>query len=151
MTHDWLRLAVVGLAALIAAALAPVRAPAQVTTERGASILVFPKVLADVSGDTVVQLANLSDNSIDAYCAHVDGAAEPAAITRLLHRARIASSGAPSAAAGRPGERIARYSAAPSGFRGELLCRSMAPAHRSRNELAGQATLVDLASGDVAA
>ena len=142
MTHDWLRLATVGLAALIAAALAPVRAPAQVTTERGASILVFPKVLADVSGDTVVQLANLSDNSIDTYCAYVDGRSgswQSFGFSIALGSHHPVHWSASTGRMAGPGEDPLDIPAAPSGFRGELLCVQVdgTGAPFSGNELAG--------------
>jgi hypothetical protein len=154
--RDLLRLAVFCLSALAAGALAPERAAAQVSGERGASILVFPKVVADASGDTALQLANLSDNRIDAYCAYVDGSSGSwqslgfgvaLGPQRPLHwsAARGRLSGA--------GEDPIDIPAAPLSFRGELLCVQVdgSGAPLSGNDLAGQATLTDLASGDVAA
>ena len=155
MAHDRFRFAAICLAVLSAGALAPAGAAAQATTERGASILVFPKVVADDSADTVVQLANLSNHNVDAYCAYVDGrtgswqsfgfsiAFGP---RRPLHW---------TASAGRtagPGEDPLDIPAAPSAFRGELLCVQVdgSGAAFSGNELAGRATLADLTSGDVA-
>jgi hypothetical protein len=67
------RFAAACLTALCYSALAP-RANGQVTTERGASILIFPRVAADAIADTMVQLANLSDNRVAASCSYVDGA-----------------------------------------------------------------------------
>ncbi len=43
-------------------------AQADVTTERGASILAFPKVLADGDADTVIQITNISNNMVHAQC-----------------------------------------------------------------------------------
>jgi hypothetical protein len=150
-----LRLAAIPLFVLVAATLGP-RAPAQVTTDRGASILVFPKVAADSSGDTVLQLANLSDNDIEAYCAYVDsssgswqtlGFSIAVGPQRPLHW--TAASGRMAGA----GENSLDIPAAPAAFRGELLCVQVdgSGAALSGNDLAGQATLIDLASGDVAA
>jgi hypothetical protein len=45
-----------------------------VTTERGASILAFPKVLADGSSDTIIQITNISNNMVHMRCFYVDGA-----------------------------------------------------------------------------
>ncbi len=49
-------------------------AQADVTTERGASILAFPKVLADGDADTVIQITNISNNMVHAQCYYVNGA-----------------------------------------------------------------------------
>jgi hypothetical protein len=45
-----------------------------VTTEQSASILVFPKVIADGSRDTIIQITNTSNNMQYAHCFYVDGA-----------------------------------------------------------------------------
>jgi len=47
-------------------------ARADVTTEKGASILVFPKVQADGTYDTVIQLANTGNSMVHAHCFYVD-------------------------------------------------------------------------------
>ena len=47
-------------------------ARADVTTEKGASILVFPKVQADGTYDTVIQIANTSNSMVHAHCFYVD-------------------------------------------------------------------------------
>lgn len=47
-------------------------AGALVTTERGASILAFPKVLADGSADTIIQITNISNNMVHAHCFYVN-------------------------------------------------------------------------------
>ena len=49
-------------------------ASALVTTERGASILAFPKVLADDSADTLIQITNISNNMVHAHCFYVNAA-----------------------------------------------------------------------------
>ncbi len=49
-------------------------AHAIVTTERGASILAFPKVLATGSSDTIIQIANTSNNMVHARCFYVNAA-----------------------------------------------------------------------------
>jgi hypothetical protein len=49
-------------------------AGALVTTERGASILAFPKVLANDSTDTIIQITNISNNMVHAHCFYVNGA-----------------------------------------------------------------------------
>jgi hypothetical protein len=47
-------------------------ARADVTSERAASVLVFPKVVADASNDTIVQIVNTSNSMIQAHCNYVD-------------------------------------------------------------------------------
>jgi hypothetical protein len=47
---------------------------AQVTTEKSASILVFPKVIADGTRDTVIQITNTSNSLVNAHCFYVNGA-----------------------------------------------------------------------------
>jgi hypothetical protein len=49
-------------------------AGALVTTERGASILAFPKVLADDTADTIIQITNISNNMVHAHCFYVNAA-----------------------------------------------------------------------------
>jgi hypothetical protein len=45
-----------------------------VTTEQGASILVFPKVIADGSRDTIIQITNTSNDMWNLHCFYVNGA-----------------------------------------------------------------------------
>ncbi len=52
-------------------------AHAAVTTERGASILAFPKVLASEDADTIVQITNISNNMVHAHCFYVNAAPDP--------------------------------------------------------------------------
>ena len=47
---------------------------ADVKTERSGSIVVFPKVIADGTRDTVIQLANTSNSMVRAHCFYVNGA-----------------------------------------------------------------------------
>lgn len=49
-----------------------VNARADVTTEKGASILVFPKVRADDTYDTVIQIANTGNSMVHLRCFYVD-------------------------------------------------------------------------------
>ncbi len=46
---------------------------AQTTTERGASVLVFPRLVFDGGWDTVIQIANISNSEAYAYCVYVNG------------------------------------------------------------------------------
>jgi len=48
-------------------------ATADVVTERSASILVFPKVIADGTRDTVIQISNTSNSMVHAHCFYVNG------------------------------------------------------------------------------
>jgi hypothetical protein len=45
-----------------------------VTTEQSASILVFPKVIADGTRDTIIQITNTSNDTRQAHCFYVNGA-----------------------------------------------------------------------------
>ncbi len=65
-----------GLAALVGVGFYANPTQALVTTEQSASILVFPKVVADGTRDTVIQITNTSNNMRHAHCFYVDGAAE---------------------------------------------------------------------------
>lgn len=47
-------------------------ASGDVTTERGASILAFPKVLANGDFDTVIQISNNTTSMVTAHCFYVD-------------------------------------------------------------------------------
>jgi hypothetical protein len=149
------RTAIAG-AALVVMAGAAARAPAQVTTESGASILVFPKVVADSSTDTVIQLVNLSDNSVNAFCTYVNGTSDT---WQSLGFTVALDPGRPthwSAAQGRmptAGKDTVDVPAAPASFRGELLCVQVGVdgAPLGGDSLGGEATLVDLTTGTVAA
>lgn len=48
-------------------------AGADVTTERSASILVFPKVIAAGTRDTIIQITNTSNSMVHAHCFYVNG------------------------------------------------------------------------------
>jgi hypothetical protein len=65
-----------GLAAIGVLGLSTQDANAVVTTEQSASILVFPKVIANGSRDTIIQITNTSNNMRHAHCFYVDGAPE---------------------------------------------------------------------------
>ncbi len=62
-----------GLAALVGWGVNARLAEARVTTEQSASILVFPKVIATATRDTVIQITNTSNNMRHAHCFYVDG------------------------------------------------------------------------------
>src|SRR5574340_547403 len=47
-------------------------ARADVTVDKGASILVFPKVVADASFDTIIQIANTGNTMVAAHCFYVN-------------------------------------------------------------------------------
>jgi hypothetical protein len=57
------------------------RAAADVTTERGSSILIFPRILSDSVGfqtdapvDTIIQISNISNSMVFAHCFYVNAA-----------------------------------------------------------------------------
>jgi hypothetical protein len=49
-------------------------AAADVTTDRSASIIVFPKVIADGTRDTIIQITNTSNSMVYAHCFYVNAA-----------------------------------------------------------------------------
>jgi hypothetical protein len=63
-----------GLAALVGLGIAAQPVAAKVTTEQSASILVFPKVVANGERDTIIQITNTSNNMRHAHCFYVNGA-----------------------------------------------------------------------------
>ena len=137
--------------ALAVAVAAPRRAPADVTTEHGASILLFPRVVVDGSRDTVIQVANLSNGGAHVRCSY---ATESGSVdfTFALGEGRPAHW---SAAAGRApdgSQGSIDIPAAPAPFRGELICLQVAVdgAPLDGDDLAGEATVIDLGSGEVA-
>jgi len=65
----------VGLLALAVACLGLCStASADVTTERSSSILVWPKVLANGTRDTIIQISNTSNSLVRAHCFYVNAA-----------------------------------------------------------------------------
>ena len=59
-------------AALLGALLMATSVRADVVTEKSASILIFPKVIADSETDTVIQITNTSNSMVHARCFYVD-------------------------------------------------------------------------------
>jgi hypothetical protein len=49
-------------------------ASAQLTTEKSASVLVFPKVIANGTRDTIIQITNTSNSMVHAHCFYVNAA-----------------------------------------------------------------------------
>jgi hypothetical protein len=66
----WLRFC--ALLGSITSALSPWPAGAQVSTEEAASVIVFPKVIADGSRDTFIQISNTSNSQVRATCFYVN-------------------------------------------------------------------------------
>lgn len=64
----------VGLMAAALVGFVATGAVAEVVTERSGSILVFPKVVADGTRDTVIQITNTSNSMVHAHCFYVNGA-----------------------------------------------------------------------------
>lgn len=63
----------VGLMAAALVGLLASGATAEVTTERSASILVFPKVIADGTRETIIQITNTSNSMVHAHCFYTNG------------------------------------------------------------------------------
>ena len=64
----------VGLMAAALVGLVVGGAQAQVTTDRSASIVVFPKVISDGTRDTIIQITNTSNSMVHAHCFYVNAA-----------------------------------------------------------------------------
>lgn len=137
--------------ALLVALLVAAAAGAQSTGERGASLLFFPKVVVDGSADTLVQIANLSESRVDAFCTYVDGAdgwQSTAFSLELVAEQPLAWSAARGLAA--DGAAVNAVPALPADFRGELLCVEVdvSGAPSTGDRLVGRATVTTLADGD---
>lgn len=65
---------VIALATLVGLGSSLKPAEARITTEESASILVFPKVIADGTRDTIIQITNTSNNMRHAHCFYVNAA-----------------------------------------------------------------------------
>jgi hypothetical protein len=169
MARKWLRdwLVITGLTLVM-----PQLAAAQVSAEQNASVLFFPKVIADGTRDTVIQLVNSSNAQVSARCFYVSRRQDAVACERTAFTLRltqnqpthwVVSTGRPvdandpgcqptvldcNGAGLDPGD----VPPAPPAFRGELLCVEVDPsgAPVSDNHLSGIATLKDLTSGAVA-
>lgn len=59
-------------AAAVALGMTAASARADLTIERGASILAFPKVLASGAADTIIQITNVSNSMVHARCYYVN-------------------------------------------------------------------------------
>jgi hypothetical protein len=131
---------------------APARA--QTTADGGASLLIFPKVVASSSGDTLLQVANLLDARVDVFCTYVDGASWNATGFRLSLVAEQplhwpASQGRAATGEDDPND----IPAAPADFAGELICVEVdgTGAPSAGNRLVGRATVAPLPDGDALA
>ncbi len=155
MLHPSIRAVAACALVFAVAAAAPRSARADVTTEHGASILLFPRVIADGSGDTVVQIANLSNGGVHVLCSYVNAAS---ASWQSFDFSLALGGGRPthwSAAAGRApdgSQGSVDIPAAPAPFRGELICVQVAVdgAPLDGDDLTGEATVIDLGTGEVA-
>lgn len=132
-----------------ALALFTATAGAQTSSERGAAVLIFPKVVADASADTMLQLTNLSAVRIGVFCSYVDGT-DGWAATSFTLRLEPSQPLSWAAAAGRDAGDDNAIPPAPAGLRGELLCveTDTAGAPAGDNRMVGQATVVALADAD---
>lgn len=64
----------VGLVAAALVCLMATGASADVTTDQSASLLIFPKIIADGTRDTIIQITNTSNSMVHAHCFYVNGA-----------------------------------------------------------------------------
>ena len=137
------RLPIISLVMWCAAAVGT--ASAQTTSEHGASLLVFPKIVADATADTVVQVANLLESRVDVFCTYVDGAAagRPPASAVVADRRAAPALGGLARAHRQPARTDTNaVPAAPADLRGELLCVEVdgTGAPSGGNRLVGRAT-----------
>lgn len=148
-----LGIAAVGLLPLAGPASAQSTYATDLSTERGGSILIYPKVIWDGTRDTIIRISNTSNSMAHVHCFFVNGAQQcnetdfDMWLTRQQPTAWVASIGRPFTASGLvPG----LIPPVPQGFFGELKCvqvdDSLAPSRA--NSLTGQATLIN-AAGDV--
>lgn len=172
MRRGWVR-DVALLCGLMAgcAAMLPGRVAAQATAQRPASIVIFPKVIADGTRDTVIQLTNATNNFRSALCLYLDGSltfpnlpqspsnpprcAQTNFDLSLLPQqptSWVASKGRAVDAADPAGTDPGLIPPVMSGFEGALFCVELdsSGAPVSGNSLIGTATLQNTASGDVA-
>jgi hypothetical protein len=138
-------------------ALSVERAGAQPTLSRSASILYLPRVVAESSRDTVIEIANVSNSSVSAICLYLDGASGlqvnfQADLIRQSSARWTASQGLLC-----PGPQCNFFRGLipplPLPFAGALTCIEVEP---NGSPLAGDhlvlgATVVDLATGDTEA
>jgi hypothetical protein len=163
------------LALLCGTALLPAPAPAQVATGQGASIVIFPYVVADGQRDTIIELSNIGNPAVLVRCAVVratgsGGGSAPLPGFRVflvkqqpthwfVSRGRAVdaldgcvNAGTVTGDCDGAGIDPGTIPAAP-GFRGELVCvetdDSGSPI--GGNHLLGTATVIDQESGDVSA
>jgi hypothetical protein len=153
------------------AGMSPHRAAAQATTQRPASIIIFPKVIADGTRDTILQLTNTTNNFRSALCLYLDGSLTfpslPPSPSNPPQCAQtnfdlslgpqqptywVASTGRAVDAADPAGIDPGLIPPVMSGFEGALFCVELdsSGAPISGNSLIGTATVQNTASGDVA-
>ncbi len=163
-----------GVCALVVAVVFAVGAPARadVTTDQSGSILIFPKVISDGVRDTLIQISNTGNTLVHAKCYYVDGETVPVFggppqalwqatdffiwLTRQQPTQWSAARGRPvnpSDPLGTPNAGIDPGSVPPTvpTFEGELVCIEIGADGLpvSGNKLKGEATLKNLATGDV--
>lgn len=71
-TGNWNALLAGACSVLAAVGIVTATAHADVTTEKGSSILIFPKVRADANFDTVIEITNISNSMTYAQCYYVN-------------------------------------------------------------------------------
>jgi hypothetical protein len=134
-------------------------ARADVTTERPGSILIFPKVVADGTRDTVIQISNTGNAVDQARCFYINGAKGPTGVSQcnetdfLISLTKqqptiwLAGSGRNPTGLGGLGPGL--VPPVPAGFTGALVCAevdaSLAPI--TMNALKGEATLAGSSLG----
>jgi hypothetical protein len=128
-------------------------ARAEVTTERPGSILIFPKVVADGTRDTVIQISNTGNVVDQARCFYINGAKGPTGVPQCnetdflisltKQQPTVWTAGKGRNPTGEGGFGPGLVPPVPAGFTGALVCAevdaSLAPI--AMNALKGEATL----------
>jgi len=129
-------------------------ARADVTIDQGASVLIFPKVRADATFDTTIQIANTGNYLVVAHCFYVNASGsqcQETDFTILLTKQQptvwLASSGRPYGLYG--GLTPGKIPPMGTSFIGELKCieTDLSGAPVTGNHLKGEATLTALYDG----
>ncbi|MBI4515489.1 MAG: hypothetical protein HY699_06715 [Deltaproteobacteria bacterium] len=149
-------------------------ARADVSTERPGSILIFPKVIADGTRDTIIQITNTRTTIVHARCFYIDGSIDPSTLQprwqesdfsiwltklqpthwQVSQGRRVDSSdNSPGTASFPLGAGLDPGAVPPvtAGFTGQLLCAEVDSSDKpiAYNSLKGEATIQNSASGDV--
>lgn len=153
-TGNWKAILTGACSVMAAVGIVAASAHADVTTETGSSILIFPKVRADANFDTVIEITNTGNSMVHAHCYYVNDLLDWSKIdfniwlTKQQPTQWVVSSGRrfdPSCGFGEPCSGFAPGLVPPlPEFEGELKCVQVTESGEpfTGNHLKGVATLV---------